>query len=93
MTGSVPGHLDKCIHSYGWYQVSWWGGKVHIVLWTVIQGSHRESVYEDCITTRRDGQDTKILLYGHEKGRIAPPVSVIGKTKISPILLAYRDKQ
>ena len=25
MTGSVPGHLDKCIHSYGWYQESWWG--------------------------------------------------------------------
>jgi len=60
----------------------YWGGKVHIVLCMVIQGSHRESVYQDGITTRRDGQDTKILLYGHEKGRIAPPVSVIGKTKM-----------
>jgi len=69
------------------------GDKVHIVLCTVTQGSHRESVYEDGITTRRDGQDTKILLYGHEKGRIAPPVSVIGKTKMCPILGAYRDKQ
>jgi hypothetical protein len=66
---------------------------VHIVLCTVIQVSHRESVYEDGITTRRDGQDIKILLYGHEKGRIAPPVSVIEKTKMCPILRAYRDKQ
>ena len=59
----------------------------------VTQGSHRDSVCEDCITTRRDGQDNKILFYGHEKGRIAPPVSVIEKTKMFPILRAYRDKQ
>ena len=41
----------------------------------------------------RPDATVKISFYGHEKGRIAPPVSVIGVTKMCPILRAYIDKQ